>query len=70
MRTGAACFRDEAPRRWEAILWQIPLGYMGDRREDIGRGVLALVTDLRYLTGATIALEGRGGTGRPDGHRR
>jgi NAD(P)-dependent dehydrogenase (short-subunit alcohol dehydrogenase family) len=55
---GAARFRDEAPRRWEAILRQIPLGYMGDPKEDIGRGVLALVTDLRYLTGATIALDG------------
>jgi len=55
---GAARFRDEAPRRWEAILKQIPLGYMGDPKEDIGRGVLALVTDMRYLTGATIALDG------------
>jgi NAD(P)-dependent dehydrogenase (short-subunit alcohol dehydrogenase family) len=55
---GAARFRDEAPRRWEAIVKQIPLGYMGDPREDIGRGVLALVTDLRYLTGATITLDG------------
>jgi NAD(P)-dependent dehydrogenase (short-subunit alcohol dehydrogenase family) len=55
---GAARFRDEAPRRWEAILRQIPLGYMGNPKEDIGRGVLRLVTDLRYLTGATIALDG------------
>jgi 2-hydroxycyclohexanecarboxyl-CoA dehydrogenase len=55
---GAARFRDEAPRRWEAIIRQIPLGYMGDPKEDIGRGVLALVTDLRYLTGATITLDG------------
>ncbi len=55
---GAARFRDEAPRRWEAIIRQIPLGYMGDPKEDIGRGVLALVTDLRYLTGATVTLDG------------
>jgi NAD(P)-dependent dehydrogenase (short-subunit alcohol dehydrogenase family) len=44
--------------RWDAIVRQIPLGYMGDPNEDIGRGVLALVTDLRYLTGATVALDG------------
>jgi NAD(P)-dependent dehydrogenase (short-subunit alcohol dehydrogenase family) len=55
---GAARFRDEAPRRWEAILKQIPLGYMGDPLDDIGRGVLAIVTDLKYLTGATLALDG------------
>jgi 2-hydroxycyclohexanecarboxyl-CoA dehydrogenase len=55
---GAARFRDEAPKRWDAILRQIPLGYMGDPKDDVGRGVLALVTDLRYLTGATIALDG------------
>jgi NAD(P)-dependent dehydrogenase (short-subunit alcohol dehydrogenase family) len=55
---GAASFRDEAPKRWEAILRQIPLGYMGDPEEDIGRGILAIVTDLRYLTGATLALDG------------
>jgi NAD(P)-dependent dehydrogenase (short-subunit alcohol dehydrogenase family) len=55
---GAAKFRDEAPARWEAILKQIPLGRMGDPEEDIGRGILALVTDLGYLTGATIALDG------------
>jgi 2-hydroxycyclohexanecarboxyl-CoA dehydrogenase len=55
---GAARFRDEAPTRWEAIMRQIPLGYIGDPNEDIGRGVLALVTDLRYLTGATVALDG------------
>jgi NAD(P)-dependent dehydrogenase (short-subunit alcohol dehydrogenase family) len=55
---GAARFRDEAPKRWEAILKQIPLGRMGDPEDDIGRGILALVTDLQYLTGATLALDG------------
>jgi len=55
---GAQKFKDDAPRRWEAIVKQIPLGYMGDPAEDIGRGLLALVTDLRYLTGATLALDG------------
>ena len=55
---GSARFRDEAPKRWEAILKQIPLGRMGDPADDIGRGILAIVTDLQYLTGATLALDG------------
>lgn len=37
----------------------IPLGYIGDCEEDIGRAVVALVSPaLRYLTGATIPLDG------------
>ena len=54
----AARFRDEAPRRWEAILKQIPLGRMGDPRADIAPAVLSLATDLRYLTGATLMIDG------------
>lgn len=55
---GASRFRDEAPKRWEAIIKQIPLARMGDPQDDIGRGILAIVTDLHYLTGATLALDG------------
>lgn len=37
----------------------IPLGRIGDCERDIGRAVVALVgPDLRYLTGATIPLDG------------
>ncbi|GIH71384.1 SDR family NAD(P)-dependent oxidoreductase [Sphaerimonospora thailandensis] len=37
----------------------IPLGYIGDCEQDIGRAVVALVgPDLRYLTGATVPLDG------------
>ncbi|RAY13375.1 3-oxoacyl-ACP reductase [Actinomadura craniellae] len=37
----------------------IPLGYIGDCEEDIGRAVVALTgPDLRYLTGATVPLDG------------
>jgi len=37
----------------------IPLGYIGDCEEDIGRAVVALVQPgLRYLTGATVPLDG------------
>lgn len=37
----------------------IPLGYIGDCEQDIGRAVVAIVSPgLRYLTGATIPLDG------------
>lgn len=55
---GAERFAREAPRRWEAIIKQIPLGYMGDPDDDIAPAVVALATDLRYLTGATLMLDG------------
>jgi 2-hydroxycyclohexanecarboxyl-CoA dehydrogenase len=47
------------PERFAAVLKGIPLGRMGDPELDIGRAVVALVSDdLRYLTGATLMLEG------------
>jgi NAD(P)-dependent dehydrogenase (short-subunit alcohol dehydrogenase family) len=52
-------FRDADPDRFERIIRQIPLGRMGDEVEDIGRAVAALVgDDFRYLTGATLLLDG------------
>lgn len=48
-------FPDEA----EEFRKTIPLGYIGDCEQDIGRAVVALVgPDLRYLTGATVPLDG------------
>lgn len=45
--------------KFAAVLRAIPLGRMGDPVDDIGRAVAALVSDdLRYLTGATLVLEG------------
>jgi hypothetical protein len=45
--------------RWQAIIRQIPLGRMGDPEADIGRAVVAVVSDdLAYLTGATLLLDG------------
>ncbi|MGX7678458.1 SDR family NAD(P)-dependent oxidoreductase [Jatrophihabitans sp. DSM 45814] len=55
---GALRFKEEAPKRWEAIIRQIPLGRMGDPESDIAPTVLSLATDLRYLTGATLMLDG------------
>jgi NAD(P)-dependent dehydrogenase (short-subunit alcohol dehydrogenase family) len=50
---------DKNPDRFAVVLKGIPLGRMGDAELDIGRAVVALVSDdLRYLTGATLMLEG------------
>ena len=59
MSPSAAAFRDANPDRWARIVRSIPLGRMGDDIEDIGRAVAALVgDDLRFLTGATLLLDG------------
>jgi NAD(P)-dependent dehydrogenase (short-subunit alcohol dehydrogenase family) len=46
------------PDGMKAFAAKVPLRRMGDAREDIGQGVLALVTDLHYVTGATLSLDG------------
>jgi 2-hydroxycyclohexanecarboxyl-CoA dehydrogenase len=47
------------PDKFAQVLAHIPLGRMGDPEADIGRAVVALVSeDLCYLTGATLVLEG------------
>lgn len=47
------------PEEAEAFFRTIPLGRIGQLEEDIGRAVVALCgTDLGYLTGATIPLDG------------
>ncbi|HVM65312.1 MAG TPA: SDR family oxidoreductase [Acidimicrobiales bacterium] len=59
MSPSAAAFRDADPDRWARIVRQIPLGRMGDDIADIGCAVAALVDDdLRFLTGATLLLDG------------
>lgn len=50
--------RDTTPGRWEAVIRQVPLGHVGDGGSDIAPAVVALATDLRYLTGATLMLDG------------
>ena len=41
------------------FLGTVPLGYIGDCEQDIGRAVVQIVgPDTRYLTGATIPLDG------------
>ncbi|MEV4461559.1 SDR family oxidoreductase [Microbispora sp. NPDC049633] len=47
------------PEEAEEFRKTIPLGYIGDCEQDIGRAVVALVgPDMRYLTGATMPLDG------------
>jgi 2-hydroxycyclohexanecarboxyl-CoA dehydrogenase len=56
---GAIAFRDSHPERFEAVVAEIPLGRMGDPQADIGSAVVALASDdMRYLTGATLLLDG------------
>ncbi|NDZ78940.1 SDR family oxidoreductase [Streptomyces sp. SID10853] len=50
---------DTNPDEAEAFRRTIPLGYIGDCEQDIGRAVVMLAgPDARYLTGATIPLDG------------
>jgi NAD(P)-dependent dehydrogenase (short-subunit alcohol dehydrogenase family) len=56
---GLAGWVDANPAEAEAFRSTIPLGYIGDCEEDIGRAVVALVSPaMRYLTGATVPLDG------------
>lgn len=48
----------EHPRWEQAIVKAVPLGRLGDPERDIAPAVVALATDLRYLTGATLMLDG------------
>jgi 2-hydroxycyclohexanecarboxyl-CoA dehydrogenase len=50
--------QSDLPEGLRAFAARVPLGRMGDARADIGPGVLALVTDLHYVTGATLSVDG------------
>jgi NAD(P)-dependent dehydrogenase (short-subunit alcohol dehydrogenase family) len=58
LSAGSARYGDADPDRWARTLRSIPLGYMGDPLADIAPAVVALATDLHYLTGATLMLDG------------
>jgi 2-hydroxycyclohexanecarboxyl-CoA dehydrogenase len=54
-------YRDEHPERFAKMVAGLPLGRVGDPESDIGRAVVALVSDdLSYLTGETLRLTGGG----------
>jgi 2-hydroxycyclohexanecarboxyl-CoA dehydrogenase len=55
----AEAWARQHPEKFEKVVASIPLGRMGDAETDIGRAVVALVSDdLAYLTGSTLILEG------------
>jgi 2-hydroxycyclohexanecarboxyl-CoA dehydrogenase len=52
-------FGKDEPERFRKLTRAMPLGRMGDPETDIGRAVVALVSDdLAYLTGDTLMLTG------------
>ncbi|MFI6874797.1 SDR family NAD(P)-dependent oxidoreductase [Streptomyces sp. NPDC050400] len=54
-----ATWQDAHPEEAAAFCASIPLGYVGDCEQDIGRAVAMLCgPDARYLTGATVPLDG------------
>ncbi|MEU7550900.1 SDR family oxidoreductase [Streptomyces sp. NPDC044571] len=56
---GAAAYFEAHPEAHAKVLSEIPLGRLGDAETDIGRAVVSLADDgMRYLTGATLVLEG------------
>jgi NAD(P)-dependent dehydrogenase (short-subunit alcohol dehydrogenase family) len=56
---GLAGWVDANPEEAQEFARTIPLGYIGNCEEDIGRAVVAIVSPaMRYLTGATVPLDG------------
>ena len=56
---GLAAWAEAKPEEAAEFVKTIPLGRIGDCEQDIGRAVVALLgPDLRYLTGATVPLDG------------
>lgn len=56
---GLKTWTERNPEEAAEFVASIPLGRIGDCEADIGRAVVALVgPDLRYLTGATLPLDG------------
>lgn len=56
---GLKSWTEAFPEEAEEFRKTIPLGYIGDCEQDIGRAVATLVgPHMRYLTGATVPLDG------------
>ncbi len=54
-----AAWTEARPEEAAEFVKSIPLGRIGDCEQDIGRAVVALLgPDMRYLTGATLPLDG------------
>ena len=62
MSEGLIKWREEYPELYEKTIQSIPMGRMGDAKEDIGSVCVFLASDYaRYLTGETITLQGGSG---------
>ena len=56
---GLQGWTERNPKEADEFVATIPMGRIGDPEADIGRAVVALVgSDLGYLTGATLPLDG------------
>jgi NAD(P)-dependent dehydrogenase (short-subunit alcohol dehydrogenase family) len=59
MSPAAEEWRDRHPETFASHVSHTPLGRLGDCEADIGRAVVALVSDdMQYLTGGTLMLGG------------
>ena len=59
MSTGMEWWMKERPEEASEFLKTVPLGRVGDCKEDIGEAVCKLLTDdMNYITGSTLMLDG------------
>lgn len=56
---GVKQWRENHPEQYEQMVSNIPLGYLGDPEQDIGRVAVFLASeDSRYMTGQTLMVDG------------
>lgn len=59
MTSGVEQWREHAPEQYEQMVESIPLRYVGDPEEDIGRVAVFLASDdAKYMTGQTLMVDG------------
>jgi meso-butanediol dehydrogenase / (S,S)-butanediol dehydrogenase / diacetyl reductase len=59
MSPGMRWWSEHDPQRFAEVEAEVPLGYVGDCEDDIGRAVAWLCSDgARYVTGSTLMLDG------------
>lgn len=51
-------YAEQHPRWFDGVLKKVPLGRLGDSLTDIAPVIVSLATDLRYVTGATLMVDG------------
>lgn len=58
MTENIAEYAKEHPRWMESVVKKVPLQRLGDSEKDVAPVIVSLATDLRYVTGATIMVDG------------